>query len=127
VALFSKNKPTEKVNFEGGYVELQHLSKGVKDEYQNRMARLMKDLGAVDAKQLKGMTEDDIPTDIDFGSLLKQVSEAEYYKLSKAIKAWSEGVEITEKTVQDIDEELFDKISSKIDEMNELKESDKKN
>lgn len=125
--LFSKNKPTNRVEFEGGWVELQYLSKGVKSEYQNRMAGLLKDMGSIDMSKLKESNEQDIPSDIDFDSLLKKVNQAEYYKLSKAIKSWSEEEAVTEETVQDLDEELFDLISEKINEMNELTAVEEKN
>jgi hypothetical protein len=128
MALMSKNKPTKRVNFDGGFVEIQFLSKGVKAEYQNRMAALLKDLGSIDINELKKAKEDDdIPQDMNVDEVLKKVNEAEYFKLSKAIKSWSEDEEITDLTVQELDDEVFDKISNKIDEMNELSEGEEKN
>jgi hypothetical protein len=120
--MFSKNKPTEKISFDGGWVELQHLSKGVKDEIQTRLASLVKDLD-----KFKDLKENDVPEDLDMG-VIKKINEVEYYKLSKAIKSWSEkDLEITEETVQDLDGEVFTQISNKINEMNTLDQTERKN
>jgi hypothetical protein len=127
MSLMSKNKPTKRISFEGGFVELQHLPKGVKSEYQSRMAGLLKDMGNVNLNDLKNDKEKEIPEDINVDGLLSKINQAEYYKLSKAIKSWSEEEDITELTVQELDEDVFAKISEAIDEMNELSTGDKKN
>jgi hypothetical protein len=128
MALMSKNKPTKRIEFDGGFVELQHLSKGIKDEYQSRMAALAKELGDIDEEKIKSSKESgEIPKEFNADSVLRKVNEAEYYKLSKAIKSWSEQEEINDQTVRELDGEVFAKISSAIDEMNELRASDKKN
>lgn len=128
MALMSKNKPTKRIEFDGGFVELQHLSKGIKDEYQSRMAALAKELGDIDEEKIKNSKKSgEIPKEFNADSVLRKVNEAEYYKLSKAIKSWSEQEEINDQTVRELDGEVFSKISAAIDEMNELRASDKKN
>lgn len=127
MSLMSKNKPTKRVSFDGGWVELQHLSKGIKDEYQSRMAGLVKDLGEVDLKDIDKAKKEDIPQGINLDALLTKVNSAEYYKLSHAIKSWSEKEDINEQTVRDLDEEIFAKISKEINEMNELQQGERKN
>jgi hypothetical protein len=122
MSLMSKNKPTEKVNFDGGYVELQFLSKGVKDKIQTDLASLYKDL-----EKIQNIKEGkDLPEDIDL-NVLSKINEVEYYKLSKAIKSWSEQEAITEETVQGLDDEVFSKLTQKINEMNALNRSELKN
>jgi hypothetical protein len=122
--LFAKNKPTKKIEFEGGWVELQYLSKGVKDEIASRLASLYKGMDRATLERLKD-TNDVPDTMVDAVSV---VQEVEYYKLSHAIKAWSEAdVPINTDTVKELDEEVFDKISAAVNEMNELSKQDKKN
>lgn len=123
--LMSKNKPTKRVPFEGGWVELQHLSKGVKSQIQINLAGLYKDLEAINKEDLKN--SDEIPEGIDMDNILNKINSVDYYKLSKAIKAWSEPEEITEDTVRELDDEIFSKIASEIDEMNQLSGDEKKN
>ncbi|MDF2791308.1 MAG: hypothetical protein K0S80_4410 [Neobacillus sp.] len=124
MALFAKNKPTKKVEFDGGYVELQHLSKGVKDEIASRLAALYKGMDRATLEKMKDT--DDLPDNmIDAVSV---VQEVEYYKLSHAIKSWSESeIKITIETVKDLDEEVFNKISKAVNEMNELNKQAEKN
>jgi hypothetical protein len=125
MALLSKNKPTKRIDFEGGFVVLQHLSKGVKDEIQSRLASLYKDLEKVNIEKLK--ESNDIPEDFNM-DVLRKVNEVQYYKLSKAIKVWSESdLAITEEAVQELDEVIFQKISTEIDEMNTLNNTERKN
>lgn len=122
--LFAKNKPTKRVEFEGGYVELQHLSKGVKDEITSRLAGLYKGMDRNTLEKIK--ENNDLPdTMIDAVSV---VQEVEYYKLSHAIKEWSEkDIKITIETVKDLDEDIFNKISAAVNEMNELSNQERKN
>lgn len=125
--LFSKNKPTKRLEFEGGWVELQYLSKGVKDEIANRLSSMF---AGMDNETLKNIgdfeNKDEIPTAMV--SVVGKVQEAEYYKLAHAIKAWSEtDVPVNMDTVKDLDDEVFEKISKAIDEMNELKQGERKN
>lgn len=124
MALLAKNKPTKRVEFEGGYVELQYLSKGVKDEISSRLAALYKGMDRATLEKMKD--SNDLPDNmIDAVSV---VQEVEYCKLSHAIKVWSEnGVPITVETVKDLDEEVFDKISKVVNEMNELGITNEKN
>jgi hypothetical protein len=126
MALLSRNKPTKRIEFEGGWVELQYLSKGVKDQIQSSLAGLYKELETINVSDLKN--EENIPKDIEMDKILQKINEIEYYKLSKAIKAWSEhDVEITVETVKELDDEVFSKISDEINKMNSLNEVERKN
>lgn len=125
MSLLSKNKPTKRVNFEGGFVELQYLSKGVKDHIKSSLAGLYKHLESLNVEDLKN--SDEIPKDINMDELLNKINEVEYYKLSKAIKSWSENVEITVEAVKELDDEVFEKISNEINQMNTLNEVERKN
>lgn len=119
---------TEKVEFVGGWVELKLLSKGAKNQYQARMSSLLKDLGDVDAEQLKNAKEEEIPTNIDLEAILNKTNQAEYFLLSKAIKSWSDTeTPITEETVQELEEDLFDTLMAKVQEMNKLSPGEEKN
>lgn len=126
MALFAKNKPTQRLDFEGGFVELQYISKGVKDEIKRRT---MEVYGSIDNEELKALqksqNDDEIPVSL-IGSAGK-ILEIQYYKLAHAIRSWSDNAEITEETVKELDEDIFDKISRKIDGMNALKQTDEKN
>lgn len=124
MSLMAKNKPTNRVTFEGGWVELQHLSKGVKNQIQSRLVNLYGDLKDINVEELKG--KDEIPegTNLDF---IDKINEIEYYKLSIGIKEWSEKEDITEDTVKELDEDVFKQISEEIDKMNKLSEVEKKN
>jgi hypothetical protein len=121
----SKNKPTKRIPFEGGYVELQYLSKGVLSHIQSQLAALHKDLEKISKEDLQN--SDEIPEGLDLNLILDKINKVNYYKLSKAIKAWSEPEEITEETVLELDDEIFDKINEEIDNMNELSVDEKKN
>jgi hypothetical protein len=128
--LFAKNRPTERLNFEGGFVELQYLSKGVKDEIKRRSSEaLASDLDPEIFKKIKsGEIKDDaeLPASA-FGSVGKFM-QIEYYKLARAIVKWSDGdTPITEETVKELDEEIFNQISKKVDDMNSLKQVQEKN
>jgi hypothetical protein len=125
MSLLSKNKPTERVNFDGGYVELQFLSKGVKDKIQTDLAALYEDLEKI--QKIHNVKEgEELPKDINMDVLAK-INEVEYYKLSRAIKSWSEDEPINEETVKGLDDEIFDQITSKINEMNTLNKAEIKN
>jgi hypothetical protein len=128
MALFAKNKPKERVDFEGGFVELQYLSKGVKDEIKKRSTAFFTE---IDPETFKKVQNGEITDDKDLPlSTLNSVGallEVEYFKLAHAIHSWSDSAPITEETVKEIDEEIFDRISKKIDEMNELTSTQRKN
>lgn len=126
MSLLSKNKPTKRVNFEGGWVELQQLSKGVKDEIRSRLAGLYKELESINSEELRGKKE--LPDGVNMDEVLKKINDVEYYKLSKAIKKWSEpDLEVIEETVKELDDEIFAEISSVVDEMNTLNTIERKN
>lgn len=119
---------TEKVEFVGGWAELKLLSKGAKNQYQAMMSSLLKDLGDVNAEQLKNAKEEEIPTNIDLESILNKTHQAEYFLLSKAVKTWSDtDTPINEETVQELDEEIFDMLMQKVQEMNKLSPGEEKN
>jgi hypothetical protein len=122
--LFAKNKPTQRVEFEGGYVELQFLSKGEKDEIKSRTTALYK---GVDIKKLQSaQSEEDIPQEMF--DKIPGLLEIEYYKLAHAIKSWSDPETlISEETVREMDEEIFNLVSQKITKMNELTPLQEKN
>jgi hypothetical protein len=122
MSLMSKNKPTERVNFEGGFVEIQFLSKGVKDKINTDLASLYKDLEKI--QNLKSGEE--LPDDVDLNVLAK-INDVEYYKLSQAIKTWSEDEAITIESVKALDDDVFSEISNKVNEMNTLNKSEIKN
>jgi hypothetical protein len=126
MALFAKNKPTKRVEFEGGWVELQHISKGVKDEVISRYTSLYKGMDRATLEKLKDDGTDVVP-DSMFDAVGK-VQEIDYFTLSHAIKAWSESdVVITEETVKELDKEVFDQISEVVKEMNGLTQLEQKN
>lgn len=124
MSLFSKNKPTKRIDFEGGFVEIQHLSKGVKDHIRSNLAGLYKDLEKLNAEDLQGK---ELPQGIEMDKILNKINEVEYYKLSQAIKSWSENIEITIDTVKELNDDVFSQISKEVDEMNALNEVEKKN
>ncbi|MDQ0414236.1 hypothetical protein [Mesobacillus stamsii] len=126
MALFSKNKPTKRIEFEGGWVELQYLSKGAKDEIANRLSSMFAGMDNEVLKKMDNFDKDDVPAAMI--GVVGKVQEVEYYKLSNAIKSWSEtDIPVTVESVKDLDDEVFDKISKAIDEMNKLKEEEIKN
>lgn len=126
--LFAKNKPTKTVPFEGGKVELQFLSKGVKDEIQSRLAALASSLSGIDQATLEKVQKgelDSIPESMV--SLIRSIKAIEYYKLAHAIKSWSEDAEITEENVKELDEDIFNELVKTVNEMNELTPEERKN
>jgi hypothetical protein len=125
LAMFSKDKPTKRIEFEGGWVDLQHLSKGVKDQITSRLSS---SLEGMDAEALKKLDKNSDEVPVGAIGMVGKVQQVEYYKLSKAIKAWSAGeVAITEESVQDLDDEVFNLISAEINKMNELSKEEIKN
>lgn len=129
MSLFAKNKPTKKVTFEGAWVELQYLSKGVKDELQNQLLTAVK---GIDPQVLDKLEKDSQKTE---GAIIstKEVNTSELpielisslnsmadYALSKAIVAWSEKEEISLETVKELDGDTFDKLVEEVNKMNNL-------
>lgn len=126
MAMFSKDKPTRRVDFEGGWVELQYLSKGVKNEIASRLSSMFVGVDDETLKKLDFNNQNEIPTAMI--SVVGKVNQVEYYKLSKAIKVWSAAdVPVTEETVSELDDEIFDLISEEVNKMNELNKQDEKN
>ena len=70
-------------------------------------------------------TEEDMPPEVlaSSGEMLK----IHHYKVANAIAKWSSEEPINEDTVKALDEEVFMQVSAKIDEMNKLKETERKN
>jgi hypothetical protein len=124
MALFSKNRPTKRLDFDGAWVELQHLSKGVFDEVQSRYTKLYE---GVDRKSLEQWQKtDELPDEIPL-DIVAKTNEVEYYKVSHAIHSWSEEESITHDTVKELDSEVFDQILKEVNTMNKFTEDDKKN
>ncbi|WP_141434383.1 hypothetical protein [Bacillus sp. 03113] len=124
--LFAKNKPTKRINFEGGWVELQYLSKGVKDEIASRLSSMFAGMDSQAIKRIETDNKEDVPTEMI--GIIGKVQEVAYYKLSQAIKDWSESdVDITIDSVKDMDDKVFDMISKEVDSMNSLSKTDEKN
>lgn len=122
--MFSKDKPTKRIELEGGWVDLQHLSKGVKDQIASRLSA---SLEGIDPKELQNLDKNSNEMPTGMIGMVGKVQQVEYYKLSKAIKAWSAQEVVTEETVQGLDEEIFNKISEEINKMNELSKEEVKN
>ncbi|WP_035430861.1 hypothetical protein [Bacillus sp. UNC322MFChir4.1] len=125
MSLFAKNKPTKRVDFEGGWVELQFLSKGAKDHISSQLSNMFADMDSEAIKKMKLQNKDDIPAEMI--GVIGKVQQVEYYKLSQAIRSWSEQEEITIETVKELNDEIFDLISKEINKMNELNLTERKN
>lgn len=127
MALFAKNKPTKRVEFEGGWVELQHLSKGVKDDIQNKIIEACKGIDLKKIDSLKNKSSEEMPDDIPF-EIVGKINETSYIALKNAIKAWSEAdTPITIEAVRDLDEDIFEKILTEVNQMNQLQMGERKN
>jgi hypothetical protein len=124
LAMFSKDKPTKRIEFEGGWVELQHLSKGIKDQIASRLSA---SLEGIDPKEFQNLDKNSNDMPVGMIGMVGKVQQVEYYKLSKAIKAWSADLAITEESVQELDDEIFNKISDEINSMSELSKEERKN
>lgn len=122
--MFSKDRPTKRIEFDGGWVELQHLSKGIKDQIASRLSA---SLEGIDPAALKNLNEKNTDMPPGMIAMVGKVQQVEYYKLSKAIKAWSAEFAVTEESVQELDDEIFSKISDEINSMNELNKTERKN
>jgi restriction endonuclease Mrr len=150
MSLFSKNKPTKRVDFTGGYVELGYLSKGVKDDLQNQLLEAVKgvdprileklesdtkqkkelevqdvqetQVGAeeLENKPIPTLSEDNVSTSDIPVELLTSLSNMANYALSKAIQSWSEKVDINIETVRELDEDVFNKIVDEVNLMNNM-------
>jgi hypothetical protein len=124
--LFAKNKPTERLTFGDDYIELQHLSKGVLDEIKSRSIKAFAQAGPEALKAMKtAKTEDDMPAEVlaSSGEMLK----IHHYKVANAIVKWSSEEPVNEDTVKALDEEVFMQVSAKVDEMTQLKATERKN
>lgn len=125
MGLFAKNRPTKRIDLgNGDWVELQYLSKGIKDELKNEAAGVINDLkiNANDGK-LKGDGEISIS-----GDSFKKLKEVEIRQMVAAIAEWSETeAEINFENVKGLSDEPYEKILEAILEMNELKEEEVKN
>jgi hypothetical protein len=120
--MFAKNKPTERVQFDdGNWVELQVLSKGVKDSLKSELADMYSGLKIENGPDGKPSTETLPP------GIVGKVSDNQHRKVAAAIRAWSAEAQITVETVKELDEETFDKILAKVNEMNELTAAEEKN
>lgn len=126
MAMFAKDKPTKKIEFEGGWVELQFLPKGVKDEITNQLTSMFSSVDEATLKKIDFNNKDEVPTSMI--GVVGKVQEIEYLKLSKAIKAWSASdVPISIESVKELDSVTFDLISKAVNEMNQLNKTEEKN
>jgi hypothetical protein len=124
--LFAKNKPTERLTFGDDYIELQHLSKGVLDEIKSRSIKTFAQAGPEALKAMQTAKSDaDMPAEMlaQSGEMLK----VQHYKVAQAIVKWSSEEPVNEDTVKALDEDVFMQVSAKVDEMNQLKETERKN
>jgi hypothetical protein len=125
MSLFAKNKPSKRLDLlEGQWVELQHLSKGIKESFKSELADLFK---GIDIK--KGENGEEQPDGKSLpDSFVDKIAQINYRKLEKAIKSWSaEGVPVTVENIKELDEEAFDKILEAVNGMNELSDVERKN
>lgn len=139
MSLFAKNRPTKRIVFEGAFVVLQYLSKGIKDDLQNQLLAAVKGvdpkvLDMLEKESKANKPKDDhseniiqkVPTkEVEFTSdipieIVASMNEMANYALSKAIVSWSEKEDISIETVRDLDGEIFDKLVDEINEMNNL-------
>lgn len=125
--MFSKDKPIKRIPFDGGWVDLQHLPKGVKDQIASRLSAALEGIDPQALKKLNINSDDNNDLPAGMIGMVGKVQQVEYYKLSKAIKAWSSEIAISEESVQELDEEVFNKISEEINTMNELSQTERKN
>jgi hypothetical protein len=131
MSLFSKKQVAKKISIgEDSWVQIRPLSKGEKDEISNRLSSMFSDMDEESLKKIQEAEnnkekEQELPTEML--NVLKKIQEVSYFKLSKAIKNWSEEEDITEETVKDLDDEIFDMISEEIDAMNKLSKGEEKN
>lgn len=121
--MFSKNKPTKRVELgDGNWVELQFLSKGVKDSFKSDAADIYKGL------DLETDEEGKPKSNVIPEGMVGKVNEIQYRKVAAAIRAWSAAdVPVTVESVKELDEEAFDKIDEVVTEMNELSVKEEKN
>jgi hypothetical protein len=128
--MFAKNKPTKIVTFEDGKysITLQHLPKGIKDDYNSRLAELSLGLKGISKEVLEKIEEnmDKIPDSM--AAIVGKINQLEYFKLANAIREWSEKeVPITEETVKELDEDVFNELVKEVDKMNGLTVEQRKN
>jgi hypothetical protein len=126
--LFAKNKPTKKMTFGDDWVELQHLSKGAKDNYQAKQIVLVSKLKSIDEATMKKIEAGDIssiPENME--NIATDIMSLKYEMVTSAIVKWSSLEEITENNVKALDEAVFDEIENAISEMNTLNENERKN
>jgi division protein CdvB (Snf7/Vps24/ESCRT-III family) len=126
--LFAKNKPTKKEIFGDDYVILRHLSKGELDEYKARLAELSAQLQTIGKENIDKMGNGDITAVPEsMGDIMKSIQSLEIYKVTTSIVKWSVEEDVNEENVKALDEEVFNKLSAAVDEMNKLKELERKN
>lgn len=125
MALFAKNKPTKRIEFEGGWVELQYLSKGVKDDIQKSILEALK---GVDIKQLDQISDKDkeLPKELPV-DMVNKITDTDYVAVYNSIKSWSESEPITIDSVRELDDEIFEKILKEVKKMNKLELEERKN
>lgn len=125
MAMFAKDKPTKRLDFEGGWVELQFLSKGVKDQIASQLTEMFAGMSDDTIKKADFKNKDEIPASMI--GVVGKVQEVEYFKLSSAIKSWSSSESISLETVKELDDETFNLINAEVDKMNGLSKTEEKN
>lgn len=125
MAMFAKDKPTKRIDFEGGYVELQYLSKGVKNQIAAELSSMFAGMDSTSIKKSDFENKEEIPAAMI--GVVGKVQEVEYLKISKAIRAWSSQDPITIETVKELDDKVFDVIVQEVDKMNGLTKTEEKN
>jgi hypothetical protein len=121
--MFAKNKPTKKIDLpDNHWVELQYLSKGVKDELKSSVTKIF---NKFDPKLLDGkMDNPNIEFSPDF---VQKIQDIEYLKLVKAIRNWSADEIVNTENIKALDDTSYELILKAVNEMNELSEEEEKN
>jgi hypothetical protein len=122
--MFAKDRPVKRVDLPNNHwVELQSLSKGYKEAIKSDIADIFK---GVEFELKNGQPEYKDGTKLPDG-FIKKLGEINDRKLAAAIKAWSSEQPINPETVQGLEEEAYNIILSKVNEMNELSTGERKN
>jgi hypothetical protein len=126
MGLFAKNRPTKRIELgTGDWVELQLLSKGIKDDLKSEVMALLKDF-QIDINASNGQLTPKSGLSIS-GEFLQKTKEVEYKQIVAAIAKWSEDAEINVENIKALSDEAYDKILEEIAKMNELSEEERKN
>lgn len=124
MALFAKNRPTKRIDLgDGDWVELQHISKGVKDNLKSEVASLLKDF-EVDIANGSYAPKNGLTITDEF---LDKIKEIEYREMVASIRSWSADAEITIENIKELSDEAYDKILEEMGKLNKLSDAERKN